>query len=79
MLSTKVFMLIETAAGKAEEVTNTLQKYKEIKSVDAVAGLFDVIAVVEQDDLKAIGKLIVTEIPPISDINNIMTCISVHT
>jgi DNA-binding Lrp family transcriptional regulator len=68
-MSTRVFMLIETAEGKAADVVGTLRKYPEIKSVDLVDGPFDVIAVVEEEDLPSVGKLVCTEIDPIDGIN----------
>ena len=67
-MSTKAFMLIETETGRAEEVVATLRKYSQIKSVDAVTGPYDVIAVVEQEDISFIGKLVATEIPNINSI-----------
>jgi len=64
-MATRAFVLIETAEGRAEDVIHHLQRFPEIKSIDAVDGPYDVIAVVEQDDLSLIGKLLATEIPPI--------------
>jgi len=68
-MATKAFMLIETAEGRAGDVIHRLQRFPEIKSIDAVDGLYDVIAVVEEDDIVSIGKLLATEIPPIEGIN----------
>ncbi|OGO15631.1 MAG: hypothetical protein A2Z02_07070 [Chloroflexi bacterium RBG_16_48_7] len=68
-MATRAFVLIETAEGRAGDVIDHLQKFPEIKSIDAVDGPYDVIAVVEQDDLSLIGKLLATEIPPIDGIS----------
>jgi DNA-binding Lrp family transcriptional regulator len=68
-MATKAFVLIETADGRAGDVIHSLQKFPGIKSIDAVDGLYDVIAVVEENDLSSIGKLMATEIPPIDGIS----------
>ena len=77
-MSTKAFVLIETTVGKTKEVLAALQKIEEIKSVDAVTGPYDIIAVVEQGDLNAVGKLVTTKIHPIDGINRTVSCISIR-
>ena len=71
-------MLIETTVGKTKEVITALQKIEEIKSVDAVTGPYDIIAVVEQDDLNAVGKLVTTKIHPINGVNRTVSCLSIR-
>jgi len=74
----KAFVLIETTVGKTKEVIAALQKIEEIKSVDAVTGPYDIIAVVEQDDLNAVGKLVTTKIHPINGVNRTVSCLSIR-
>ena len=75
-MSTKAFVLIETAVGKTKEVVAALQKIGGIKSVDAVTGPYDVILVAEQEDLSAVVKLVTTQIHPITGVNRTVSCIS---
>ena len=46
-MSTKAFILIETAVGKTREVANTLRDLGGMQSVDVVTGPYDVIAVID--------------------------------
>ena len=77
-MSIKAFVLIETAIGKTKEVLAALQKIEEVKSVDAVTGPYDIIAVVEQGDLNAVGKLVTTKIHPIGGVDRTVRCLSIR-
>ena len=76
----KAFVLIEVAAGKSREVvagiTDLQQKRKEILSVEAVTGPYDVIAVVEGPDVNAIGDLVNKNIQSVSGIMRTVTCLA---
>ena len=77
-MSTRAFVLIETKVGKTKEVMAALQKIEGIKSVDAVTGPYDIIAVVEQDDLNAVGNLVTIKIHPINGVNRTVSCLSIR-
>lgn len=77
-MSTKAFVLIETTVGKTKEVLAALQKIEGIKSVDAVTGPYDIIVVVEQGDLDAVGKLVATKIHSIGGVNRTVSCLSIR-
>jgi DNA-binding Lrp family transcriptional regulator len=68
-MSTRAFMLIETENGKAEKVVDTLHKFSEVKSAYTVSGLYDVIAIIEKEDISSLGKLLADEIDTIDGIN----------
>jgi DNA-binding Lrp family transcriptional regulator len=76
-MAAKAFVLIETAVGKTKEVINILKKREGIKSVDAVTGPYDIIAVVEGDDLNAIGSMVTNKVHPIPGINRTVTCLAI--
>ena len=73
----KAFVLIETAVGKNKEVVAALGRLKGVKSVDAVTGPYDVIAVIEGADLSTIGDLVTSKIHPIAGISRTVTCLAV--
>lgn len=73
----KAFVLIETAVGKNKEVVAALGRLKEVKSVDAVTGPYDIIAVIGGADLSAIGDLVTSKIHPIAGISRTVTCLAV--
>jgi DNA-binding Lrp family transcriptional regulator len=74
----KGYILIETAVGKSKDVVSGLQdlKLKEIKSVDLVTGPYDVIAVMEHDDIGAIELLVINTIHPVPGVLRTVTCLS---
>ena len=76
-MATKAFILIETAVGKTREVARTLRQVGGIKSVDVVTGPYDVIAVVEANDINSIGDLVTGQVHTISGVVRTVTCVAV--
>ena len=76
-MSAKAFILVETAVGRTKEVVSVLNKMEGLKSVDTVTGPYDIIAVVEADDLNKIGDLITGKIHAIEGISRTVTCLAV--
>jgi len=72
----RVFLLIETAAGKSKEVTTALKQLAEVESTNMVTGPYDVIAIVEGTNLNDIGDLVTAKIHPITGINRTVMCIT---
>ena len=77
-MAAKAFVLIETAVGKTKDVIAILQKTAGIKSVDAVTGPYDIIAIMEQEDLNAVGSLVTTKVHPIEGVTRTVTCLSIR-
>lgn len=77
-MTAKAFVLIETGIGKTKEVTVALRKLDGVKSVDVVTGPYDIVAIVEGNDLNAIGDLVTEKIHPITGITRTVTCLSIH-
>jgi DNA-binding Lrp family transcriptional regulator len=77
-MAAKAFVLIETAVGKTKDVIATLQRTSGIKTVDAVTGPYDIIAVVEEDDLNAVGNLVTTRVHPIEGVTRTVTCLAIR-
>jgi DNA-binding Lrp family transcriptional regulator len=77
-VAAKAFVLIETAVGKNKEVTALLGKLKGVKSVDTVTGPYDIIAVVERENLNDIGDLITGKIHPVPGITRTVTCLAIR-
>ncbi|MCR4394875.1 MAG: Lrp/AsnC ligand binding domain-containing protein [Dehalococcoidales bacterium] len=72
----KAYILIETTAGKNREIVNAIKNLKGVTSVDYVTGPYDIIAIVEADNLNEIGDLITEKIHPIPGITRTITCLS---
>ena len=73
----KAFILIETVVGRTKQVASTLQQLEGVKSADCVTGPYDVIAVVESENLNEIGVLITDKIHPVSGISRTVTCLAI--
>ncbi len=76
-MSTKAYILIETAVGKSRDVADSLRSLEGIESVDAVTGPYDIIAIVAAPDLNSIGDLVTSRIHIINGIVRTVTCLSV--
>jgi DNA-binding Lrp family transcriptional regulator len=72
----RMFLLIETVVSKDEATINALKRIEGVKSADRVTGPYDVIAVLEGEDLIAIGDLEARIIKLIPYISKAVTCIS---
>jgi len=77
-MAAKAFVLIEVAVGKTKDVVAMLKKVEGVKSVEAVTGPYDIIAVVEMPDVNAIGDLVTRNIHSVSGIARTVTCLTVQ-
>jgi len=78
-MSAKAFILIEAAVGKTDEIVKQMINIKGISSVDAVTGPYDVIAIVEADNLNEVGDLVTKNVHPIAGITRTVTCLAMKT
>ena len=75
----KAFVLIETAVGKTKEVVTKVRQLDGVTSVDQVTGPYDVIAIIESENLNDIGDLVTGKIHPIAGISRTVTCLAIWT
>lgn len=75
-MTTKAYILIETAVGKSRGIVQTLKGIPGMKYVDPVTGPYDVIAVIEAKDLNSIGSTVSNQIHTINGIIRTVTCLS---
>ena len=76
-MATKAYVLIETAVGKTKDVLRTLRQMKGVREADAVTGEYDIVAVIEANDLNSIGELVTGNIHSIGGIQRTTTYLSV--
>ncbi len=76
-MATKSFVLIEAEVGKARDVTTAIRKVSGVRSVDQVTGPYDIIVVLEGQDLNAVGDLLHSKIHPIPGIIRTVTCLAI--
>ena len=75
-MATKAYVLIETAVGKTKDVLKYLGQVKGIREADAVTGEYDIVAVIEAEDLNSIGELVTGNIHTIGGIQRTTTYLS---
>lgn len=75
-MAKRTFLLIETAVSKVHETVSALKQIEGVKSVERVTGPYDVIAVLEGEDLIAVGELEARIAKLIPHISRSVTCTS---
>lgn len=76
-MTTRAYILIETVVGRTGEVSAALEAMPAMIRVDTVTGPYDVIAIVEAEDLPALGNLISEDMHSIMGIVKTVSCLSV--
>ena len=73
-MSTRALVLIEATVGKVREVTTALKQLDGVKSADVVTGPYDVIAILEAEDLTALGHMVTAKIRPLRGVSRTIVC-----
>ena len=76
-MKTRAYILIETAVGSTSHVADELRKIDQMIAVDMVTGPFDIIAVVEADNLVDIGGIVSTKMHRVGGIVKTITSLAV--
>ena len=78
-MTMRAYVLIESAVGKAKVVGEGVMKLDirdaRVISVDGVTGPFDVIALLESDDLDKLGRAITDGIQQVDGVQRTTTCL----
>jgi DNA-binding Lrp family transcriptional regulator len=81
-MATRAYVLIEAAVGKAKPVAEGISAMSfpnaKIVTVDAVTGPYDVIALLEADDLDHLGTAITDGIQQVDGVQRTTTCLVVR-
>ena len=70
----QAYILISTAVDKTEAVRDALAKLPEVRSAQVVSGPYDIIALVEVEDILHIGDVLLQKIRRVDDITHTLTC-----
>lgn len=76
-MKTRAYILIETSVGSTAQVAHELKQIEQMVEVDMVTGPFDIIAVVEADNLMDIGALVSSKMHKVPGIVKTITSLSV--
>ncbi len=73
-MPSKAYILIEGAAGTVPNILKRLSSIEGINSAHAVTGQYDIIAMVEAEDINAVGKISYSKIQMIEGVIRTITC-----
>ena len=76
-MTTRAYLLVETAVGKTRDVAATLRDLDNIESVDGVTGPYDIIAVISGPDMTVVGNVVTENIHTVSGVVRTVTCVAV--
>jgi len=74
----KAYILIEIRTGEIRQVVRQLQRLEGVVEASITFGPYDAIAVVEAEDLRAIGEIMASKIQPIPGVLETLTCLAVE-
>ena len=75
-MTTKAFILIETQVGRVKEVTSELRRLEGVVSCDVITGPFDVIALIESDDMASVADLVTGQVQSVHGVIRTITCVA---
>jgi DNA-binding Lrp family transcriptional regulator len=76
-MATKAYLLVETAVGKTRDVAGKLRGLEGIGTVDVVTGPYDIIAVIDGDDMSVVGNVVTEKIHTVEGVVRTVTCVAV--
>lgn len=74
----RAYVLIDAMVGRTKEVLADLQRMAGVKSVEAVTGPHDLIAVVEAESLKELGEVVLSRIRGVKGVTRTVTCMVIE-
>jgi DNA-binding Lrp family transcriptional regulator len=75
----KAYVLLNIRAGDIASVIQHMKRVEGVSEATMTFGPYDGVAVIEAEDLKAIGKIIYKNVQPIPGVLETLTCLAVDT
>ena len=74
----QAYILVQTAVGKATEVTAAIRKISGVTLAEDVTGPYDVVVRAEASSMDELGALVITRVQSVPGITRTVTCPVVH-
>ena len=74
----QAYILVQTAVGKATEVTTAIRGISGVTLAEDVTGPYDVVVRVEAASMDELGALVIKRVQSVPDITRTVTCPVVH-
>ena len=72
----RAYVLIEMTAGNSRNLVNSVTGFDGVRDVARVTGPYDVIVVLERDDVDKVAELVSEEIHSLAGVVRTTTCVS---
>ena len=76
MAATRVYVLVETAVGRASGIAATLRGVPDLVSVDSVTGPYDIIIVLEAESSAEVAELVTEHVHTIAGVLRTVVCLA---
>jgi len=70
----RAYVLIKTRVGETSTVRDKLARNENIRTADIIIGPYDILALVEAEDLNAIGTVVMRFVHEVGGVENTITC-----
>lgn len=74
-MTVRAFVLIEAEAGRGSDIVDELLQIPQTVAADRVTGPYDVICVLELDELHVLGDLVAERVHKIEGISRTLSCV----
>ena len=74
----QAYILVQTAVGKATEVTSEIRKISGVMVAEDVTGPYDVVVRAEAPSMDELGTLVIKRVQNVPGITRTVTCPVVH-
>jgi len=72
------FVLANVETGTEKEVLDSIKKISEVKAVHMVYGLYDIVAILESENLKKLRQIVTKEIRRLDNVRSTVTMIVIE-
>ena len=74
----RAYVLIHVRPGSVPEVVRNLRRLTGVLEANMTFGPYDVVAIIQANDVNHLGRVIASEIQPIPDVMDTLTCLVVE-
>jgi DNA-binding Lrp family transcriptional regulator len=74
----QAYILVQTAVGKATEVTSQIRRISGVTVAEDVTGPYDVVVRAEAPNMDELGTLVIKRVQSVPGITRTVTCPVVH-
>jgi DNA-binding Lrp family transcriptional regulator len=73
-MSATAYILISCKAGTSKQIKEIISVIDGVETVDAVAGPYDLITIIQTEDYNSLAKIVMDEIQSIDGVEKTITC-----